>query len=305
MTIDFSQLTPKTVEFVLARTNESGPFGEDLFFFIVSSDGLFRIASSEATSFFDWLKSFPDVAWENSIEASLSTENRTFILWRREGPPLLSEKRRASLKERLVGLLTRAGINHDDAAVRSKELIDRYQSPIRGYHTLQHISHCLWELDRFPAKDFDRDLVELAIWYHDAIYEPKSKRNEAESAELMKQDLKGCDASKLERVSQMILATAHHLATEPMDKETQVLLDIDLSILGQNPLDYDVYVQGVRHEYRNVSTPIFYYRRKKLLRKMMKSSLYKLDYFRAQYAEAAKSNLSRELSSWKYKWIPV
>ena len=67
------------------------------------------------------------------------------------------------------------------------ELVSRYSQPERHYHNLRHIAECLAEFD--TARHLARQpvAVELAIWFHDTIYEPQAADNEERSAELAKQ----------------------------------------------------------------------------------------------------------------------
>ena len=55
-------------------------------------------------------------------------------------------------------------------------------------HTLQHISECLSHFEQVQDLLEDARAVELALWFHDAVYNPKASDNEACSATLF-QDL--------------------------------------------------------------------------------------------------------------------
>src|SRR5262245_66185655 len=50
-------------------------------------------------------------------------------------------------------------------------LAERYAEPHRYYHTSRHIAECLAEVDHVRHLARDPVAVELALWFHDAIYE--------------------------------------------------------------------------------------------------------------------------------------
>lgn len=58
-----------------------------------------------------------------------------------------------------------------------------YSEPHRHYHTGAHIDDCLEQLDSAPHIANFPEEVELALWFHDAVYKPLSSKNELKSAE--------------------------------------------------------------------------------------------------------------------------
>jgi len=54
-----------------------------------------------------------------------------------------------------------------------KCLYEKYSEPGRFYHSAGHILYCLDQLDNYPSGTGDSDALELAIWYHDAVYDPR------------------------------------------------------------------------------------------------------------------------------------
>jgi predicted metal-dependent HD superfamily phosphohydrolase len=65
-----------------------------------------------------------------------------------------------------------------------ENLCCRYSEPHRIYHRCTHLVHCFQQLDLAYRLIQDPDAVEMALWFHDAIYIPRSLENEKESAEL-------------------------------------------------------------------------------------------------------------------------
>src|SRR5687768_17503475 len=76
------------------------------------------------------------------------------------------------------------------SALRLVEVDDEYAAVIRGwkswgrhYHTLTHLTACLRELDTAQKLAERPAEVELALWFHDAVYRTYRFDNEARSAE--------------------------------------------------------------------------------------------------------------------------
>lgn len=144
----------------------------------------------------------------------------------------------------------------DPACGRFEALAQAYAQPWRAYHTARHIAECLTLLDRVAAALHDAPLVELALWLHDVVYDPRRQDNEARSAGLAAQWLGGLAPQRLARLQAWIEATREH-APAPDDADLQALLDIDLAILAAPPARFADYAQQVRHEYAWVPDAVF------------------------------------------------
>ena len=97
--------------------------------------------------------------------------------------------------------------------------------------------------------------VALAVWFHDAVYDPTRNDNEARSADLAVRELTalGLDPATVAAVAALVRATAHLGAGEPPDDaDARALLDADLAILGAAPARYDRYAADIRREYAHV-----------------------------------------------------
>jgi predicted metal-dependent HD superfamily phosphohydrolase len=137
------------------------------------------------------------------------------------------------------------------------QLVAAYSEPHRHYHTLQHLRECLAHLDaaatlaRRPAE------VELALWFHDAVYDPKRQDNEERSADWAARSLRaaGCEEAVARRVQALVLATRGHAASD--DADTALLLDVDLAILGAAPARFAEYERQIRAEYAHVDDAAF------------------------------------------------
>ena len=173
-----------------------------------------------------------------------------------------------------------------------ERLVTAYAEPHRRYHTGPHITACLAELDAAPDLSSDRPEVELALWFHDAVYSTTASDNEARSAAWASAFLAsaGVSATRSERVQTHILATRHE--AQPEHGDSALVVDIDLSILGRSAVDYDQFERDIREEYRWV--PSFLYKRKRceILQSFLeRDSIYTTPYFRDRYEGVARSNL--------------
>lgn len=165
------------------------------------------------------------------------------------------------------------------------EIVRRYAEPHRAYHTLAHIEHGLREFDAAPRAQ-DPLAVELAIWFHDVVYDTHAIDNEERSATLVR--------PLCPRAAEMVLASRHDRV--PDDPDARLFVDIDLSILGQSPDRFNAYEAQIRREYAWVPGPIYLARRRKILSSFLKrSSLYATAHFRERYEAQARANLSRAL----------
>ena len=113
-------------------------------------------------------------------------------------------------QNRWVNLWTRLKAEGDPTPVYA-DLVERYAEPHRAYHNLTHISQCLAEFDQVRHITGNPEEVELAIWFHDLIYDPHAKDNEAQSAEFAGKIGKAArmPSGFLSWVSELILATRH------------------------------------------------------------------------------------------------
>jgi predicted metal-dependent HD superfamily phosphohydrolase len=181
---------------------------------------------------------------------------------------------------------------------RAERLVARYEEPQRSYHTLQHLGECLTWLDATRSLAHDADVVELAIWYHDAVYEPRRNDNEQASADLARDHLlkggAGTDAAAV--VTSLILWTAH--AAVPPEGDPALLVDIDLAILGAQPTRYAEYERQIREEYSWV--PLFLFRRRRaalLERFLQREHIYATSRLRDQLEPQARVNLAGAIAA--------
>ena len=175
-----------------------------------------------------------------------------------------------------------------------------YAEPHRRYHTRRHIEQCLALLAEVPdLMDSERRVLTWAIWWHDAVYDPTASDNEAQSAELAKRDLRELDATLHERdeVARLIRLTAGH-QVEAEDRLGEILVSIDLAILGAAPADYDAYALAVRAEYAHVAEAAWRAGRPRVLQHFLDAPvIYPDPALRDRFEAPARANVTREIAS--------
>ena len=175
-------------------------------------------------------------------------------------------------------------------------LDESYAEKHRKYHTAEHINATLEHFEMVKHQCEKPQLLELALWFHDVIYQPFSSSNEADSAQWAKQFLHnnkaGLDAENF--VVELIMATLH--TAEPENKDQALLVDIDLSILGSKEEVYQQFAKDIRFEYKRV--PYFLYKKKRkevLVSFLNRDAIYKTPYYRAELESQARVNMKSEL----------
>jgi predicted metal-dependent HD superfamily phosphohydrolase len=174
-----------------------------------------------------------------------------------------------------------------------KDLLARYNEPHRSYHNLAHI---VIMLDEFELVDENDSALVLAIWFHDAVYDPKAKDNEEQSAKLAKDSIKqiGLPDSLGGQVNNLVMATKHRAV--PTDRAARILVDIDLMIFGKPDKEFEAYEAGIRKEYEWVPQPDFCAGRSKILQSFLnRPSIYSTQLFRDKYESTARKNLARSI----------
>lgn len=171
------------------------------------------------------------------------------------------------------------------------DLLQRWTDSRRRYHTTRHLAHCLTTYDRNPLRD---DRVELALWFHDAVYDPHGSDNEERSADLAHSvaTTAGLTPETVDVVVCCILATRHR---EPPANAAQALtLDVDLAILGENRRRFERYDAAIRAEYAWVPEETYRRERCRILAGFARrDDLFTTPWFRRRCMARARANLLR------------
>lgn len=181
-------------------------------------------------------------------------------------------------------------------AVRTAVLA-AYAEPHRHYHTQQHLLECLTLFDEQRALVDHPAPVAMALWFHDAVYDPRAPDNEAQSAAWAARALHaaGVPPASVQAIEALILATRH--LTVPTDPATALLVDVDLAILGADPVRYAEYETQIRAEYAWVEPAMFASKRRAVLAQLQaRQPLYQTAALRARLEAPARRNLAQAIA---------
>jgi predicted metal-dependent HD superfamily phosphohydrolase/GNAT superfamily N-acetyltransferase len=176
------------------------------------------------------------------------------------------------------------------------ELLSRYSEPHRHYHNLNHIGECLAEFDSAGQLASDPSAVELAIWFHDAVYDTHAADNEERSAKLATERIArlGGSVELCQSAAALILATKTH---DPvLHPDAPLLIDVDLSVLGRPPEQFQEYEAQIRREYEWVPAGVFSAKRAEILERFLaRERIYTTEPFFQKYERQARSNLQSSI----------
>lgn len=177
------------------------------------------------------------------------------------------------------------------------ELDQRYGEPHRRYHTRDHLTAVLDLVDELAGHAQDPDVVRLAAWFHDAVYDPERADNEERSARLAARMLADTDIAQedIDQVVRLVELTTTHAPADD-DPNGQVLCDADLAILGAEPDRYAAYAAAVREEYAFVPDEFFNAGRAEVLNGLLAlPKLFHTPAARERFEERARGNIRTEL----------
>jgi predicted metal-dependent HD superfamily phosphohydrolase len=178
------------------------------------------------------------------------------------------------------------------------DLVTRYGEPHRHYHGTAHLVDCLARFDEATSLADRPDEIELALWFHDAIHEPLSADNEARSATLARDSALAMELGEAlaGRLAELVLLTRHDRDPDPRDLDAALLLDVDLSILGREPAEFDAYERAIRREYAAVADEAFRAGRRRVLESFLaRPMIYRTGALARRWETPARRNLERSL----------
>jgi len=196
-------------------------------------------------------------------------------------------------KENLHKSLAELGINQ--AGDIFSQLATAYRETSRYYHTDQHVSECLKHFSLYREQAQHPAEIEVAIWFHDAIYDTTKPDNEEQSAEWARRYLidASVNSDTVSRIVEMIIATKTH---QSETADSALMVDIDLGILGASTDAFEAYDAAIRKEFHWVPTVQYCLGRSQVLSSFLKrETVYQTKAMRHLYEAQARKNLSQKI----------
>ena len=257
--------------------------------------------------------------------------------------PLGDEKRLQNLRKRweksIKSVLHQLSIKPSDVGDVTEEwfqrIITMHADSQRHYHTLCHLEEMFQFVDlliEHEAKEgclnltvTHKAIVDLSIFFHDAVYDAKSGTNEEDSAELFKKFVAELISQQewhgFKTVENFIIATKTHVVPCDMEDTSderlllKLFLDADMAVLGKESKAYNHYASLIRLEYIHVPHDLYCDKRAEILQSFIGSvssesnganskHIYASEVMREALEEIAISNLRREIDSLKKREIP-
>lgn len=199
--------------------------------------------------------------------------------------------------KRSLSLMKQLGMDENVAMPLVTDLVEHYDEPQRFYHNLGHIDALLQHFEPIQPQLNEPLAIELAIFYHDVIYDPKRSDNELQSANFFEKQLTPyLPETLLNKVRGLILATQRHTFNDLENSDMAYFLDMDLAILGSPPTVYQAYAVAIRHEYHHIADKEYKQGRANVLTHFLqRPRLFFSDSFYVRFECQARINLAWEL----------
>lgn len=176
-----------------------------------------------------------------------------------------------------------------------EQLYAAYTEAGRYYHTDRHVTECLTVFAAVRDQAEHPAEIDVAIWFHDAVYDTHKSDNEAQSAAWAQAvlDAAGASGDTSRRISQLILATRTH---EANDADARLMLDVDLAILGTPEPTFEAYDAAIRQEYAWVPEAQYRSGRGRILQDFLdRAAIFRTAHFHDRYEAQARVNLQRKI----------
>lgn len=195
--------------------------------------------------------------------------------------------------------LCRFDVTKSDVEGLFQQLVGLYSSGSRTYHNLSHVRYLVDLSGAIRERIENQQALSFAIWFHDAIYNPRMRDNEELSAKFAVKSLGRfkIPVDTLALSCEMIISTREH-RKNGFSPDINFFLDLDLAILGSEEPIYRSYAAAIREEYEWAPDPIYNEGRKKVLQRFLRrESIYLTSELAEMFEEKARKNIAREIES--------
>lgn len=225
------------------------------------------------------------------------------VHWERIIPSFVHPVVSYEIKKRFIENVC-AGLGGPGAMVTSKSysladlIVCSYSKPHRFYHNLDHVIHCMGELDDYIShNDYPGGqaiIIRSALLMHDIVYDSSANNNESLSAQIAREWDGFWD---IDTITRLIMSTKTHT---PQSLDEEIMCDVDLAILGQPDNQYREYVDKIRMEYNHLDDTQFTTGRMTFLQSMLaRDKIFHTDFFAEKYESQARFNIITELDSYQ------
>jgi predicted metal-dependent HD superfamily phosphohydrolase len=286
------------------RTTAGGPWVEDVFWLFLLRQGAIELPGEVMSGNHLSVLQSRLAGFDNAktIRAMTTTEDRMFRVWHPEADRAGWNDARCRARFRL--LVERLGGDATVAEETFEKLAALWNEPSRHYHNREHLAECLYQLDLAGPGAAATNVVELALWFHDAIYVARAPKNEERSSELV---LGECQRLHIDRkiaevAAALVRATAHDTCSEELGPEGALMLDVDLAILGSDPVRFLEYEYAIEEEFEKTPTLKLRIGRGRFLASLLaRPAIFRTTFFHDRYEAAARSQISALLESPRYR----
>jgi len=204
----------------------------------------------------------------------------------------------ARMSRRWLKLMAALRIDEEAARRIFADMVEHYNGDGRYYHVLNHVGELLDMVSEVRDLTQDYRTIQLAIWFHDVIYDPRGKDNEVKSAEYARDALQklGFPERTVNRVSDLILKTVSHVS-EKEDGDALILLDADLAPLGADEETFARQSRALRQEFGWVPEEEYRASRVRILSNFLnRERIYQTEWMYQARERKARNNLSQAIA---------
>lgn len=206
---------------------------------------------------------------------------------------------RATLQQHWLQHSLGIGIERPSMALLT-QLVAAWSEPQRHFHTLRHLQECLQHLDRWGRDHPLLPAIGMALWFHDALYDPARSDNEDRSARWATSALTELEAdpAAVKMISNLVRATADRRKTRITDEQA-LILDADLAILGADRARFEQHERQLQLEFTHLDPAAYAALRAGYADSLLqRERIFRSATAHAQLERQARENLRRSSRRW-------